>query len=315
MAYIPKSNIKISYTNSKDKFVYANSITEEYHGSYIETANGKYFAGTNPLKLDIEIIPKTYVNRRSTKEGLGANNFTVLGTSTSFKKHRVLSPLTYDLLKQKETPVIQKNIPTPLDYNKGYFYRFFLNRVNDPQYYKEINKKTFESIRDKKSNYDFNLYRTGQIKWSLAGNTYEKNKKQIKLTSQLDDFPFLHILFPLLNEYTQPRIINNQFANPGELYYLNNPEIEYVGPYHIHPEKGPMVGAQHVQEPHEQLTFASINNDVANLLQIYGIDSTNFLNYESDPENFTTEDIQTPSPPPPTNMGTSGTSGGGGGGY
>ena len=76
-----------------------------------------------------------------------------------------------------------------------------------------------------------------------------------------------------------------------------------------------MVGAQHVQEPHEQLTFASINNDVANLLQIYGIDSTNFLNYESDPENFTTEDIQTPSPPPPTNMGTSGTSGGGGGGY
>ena len=53
--YIPKSNIKISNTGNK-KFVYvSNKIS--YTGYYIETAEGKYFAGRDPLPLTQEIIP------------------------------------------------------------------------------------------------------------------------------------------------------------------------------------------------------------------------------------------------------------------
>ena len=39
----------------------------------------------------------------------------------------------------------------------------------------------------------------------------------------------------------------------GELYYENG--VEYIGPYHIHPEKGPMVGAEHIPEPHALLKY------------------------------------------------------------
>lgn len=44
--------------------------------------------------------------------------------------------------------------------------------------------------------------------------------------------------------------LSNLYTNGGE-YFLNGEE--YIGAYHIHPEKGPMVGAYHVSEPHEYL--------------------------------------------------------------
>ena len=44
---------------------------------------------------------------------------------------------------------------------------------------------------------------------------------------------------------------SNLYTYGGE-YLLNG--VEYIGDYHIHPDKGPMVGAQHVPQPHEYLT-------------------------------------------------------------
>ena len=40
-------------------------------------------------------------------------------------------------------------------------------------------------------------------------------------------------------------------TNGGE-YQLANGQ-EYIGPYHIHPNKGPMVGSKHVNAAHESL--------------------------------------------------------------
>ena len=44
----------------------------------------------------------------------------------------------------------------------------------------------------------------------------------------------------------------NLFTNGGE-YKLPNGE-EYIGPYHLHPEQGAMVGARHTSLPHARLT-------------------------------------------------------------
>ena len=44
---------------------------------------------------------------------------------------------------------------------------------------------------------------------------------------------------------------SNLYTYGGE-YLLNG--VEYIGDYHIHPDKGPMVGALHVSQPHEYLT-------------------------------------------------------------
>ena len=49
------------------------------------------------------------------------------------------------------------------------------------------------------------------------------------------------------------RTIQNDLYTNGGRYLLNGKE--YIGPYHIHPDKGPMVGAQHINQPHDYLTL------------------------------------------------------------
>jgi|TARA_R100000479_G_C6386298_1_gene203132 uncharacterized membrane protein YgcG len=54
------------------------------------------------------------------------------------------------------------------------------------------------------------------------------------------------------NNTLDDKVQENLYANPGE-FLLEGTMKEYVGPYHLHPTKGPMVGAKHVQEPHSRL--------------------------------------------------------------
>jgi hypothetical protein len=46
-------------------------------------------------------------------------------------------------------------------------------------------------------------------------------------------------------------IAENLETDGGDLQYDNGDE--YIGPYHIHPQNGPMVGARHTSKPHAYL--------------------------------------------------------------
>jgi len=48
--------------------------------------------------------------------------------------------------------------------------------------------------------------------------------------------------------------LENQYTSGGELVLTDTGE-EYIGFYHIHPDKGPMVGPLHIAEAHPYLTF------------------------------------------------------------
>jgi hypothetical protein len=78
---------------------------------------------------------------------------------------------------------------------------------------------------------------------------HKQNSRAISKTKNLIN------LFPILNEYSSPskKIQENLNTLGGELYYANG--SEYVGPYHIHPEIGPMVGATHKSTPHKTLYY------------------------------------------------------------
>jgi len=56
---------------------------------------------------------------------------------------------------------------------------------------------------------------------------------------------------------------NNLYTDGGE-FRLPSGEI-YVGPYHVHIDKGAMVGATHVSTPHSSLT--PINQGVSELIK------------------------------------------------
>ena len=237
MPYTPKSQVNIKETNGKD--FYIKGTKTPYVGNYMELSNGKFFSGTDSTKPGPEIVSitpdPTFQNRNQ-------------------RVYSVLKPLVATTLQKYKFPVSAKNVPTEKDYQTGYFFRYFLKRNNSNNSYKEINKKTYDSVQEGKSEYDTTLYSVGRIKWALKGNVRKINTNLIIIAE--NKFPNLSTLYPQITEYERKEIVNDQIANPGELFYRNEPNREYIGSYHIHPDKGPMVGARHQEQPHESLVFA-----------------------------------------------------------
>ena len=238
MAYLPKSKVNIKETPGGE-FV-ERATRKPYTGKYIETSEGKYYAGNNPLTLGSElVIPEPQ-----------RNNF---GNSRDFKKHTILNKNIYNNLKKfKQVPSF-KTIPTEKDYERGYYTRYFAIRINSNLNYFEIEQEVFTSISTRKTEYDYNLYQVGSILWTLTGDVEKTNNLQLTLVERR--FPRISVLFPVLNEFkkVEDRSIENLSTNGGELYYKDG--SEYKGLYHIHPEKGPMVGAVHIKDQHDILYY------------------------------------------------------------
>ena len=111
------------------------------------------------------------------------------------------------------------------------------------------------------------------------------------------------------------RTIENLFTEGGELYYEDG--REYKGPYHIHPGKGPMVGAVHIKGQHDILyyekpedmptaTGIAIGSQVPSLAEVAP-------NYSQQPTNQTVQPTTPTVIPEPISPTTTPSLGGGGG--
>ena len=125
MAYIPKSNIKFSSTKD-NSFVYKSSPHVSYQGEYIETSEGRYFAGRNPIDLSIEIIKKVKKDLPRPNILNPSSRSLKFGNSLSFKQHKILKGGIHNTLKQHEPINFIKNIPTEQDYKKVFLIDIFL---------------------------------------------------------------------------------------------------------------------------------------------------------------------------------------------
>jgi len=294
MTYIPKSKLNIKTTNGKE--FRSVQTKKAYVGKYMQLSNGKLLIGSDPLNPGGELEPLSPPS----------NN---LGFSADVRLHQILKPeISSKLSKVKNIP-FAKNTPTEDDYVKGYFIRYFVKKANQNTFYKEVSKEIYDSLKKRKSEYDVNLYQPGQIKWALRGNIRNINKSLLSKAEKR--YPNLSLLYPKLDEFNRAEIINNQFARPGELFYKDEPGREYVGPYHIHPTKGPMVGAFHKNTPHDRLIFVEDLVRENNEVQPTQPTPTSalpegFIDISNTPYGDTsTSTPSTPSTP----------SGGGGGGY
>jgi hypothetical protein len=236
--YNPKSKYEIREA-SAGEFIF-KSNRQPYIGFYIEISSGKFYAGSDPKNLASEIIrPKPI-----------PNNF---GKTRDVAKYNVLNKSTYGQLKKVKNVVPVKNIPTEDDYKSNKYTRYFIKKVNERFGYIEVDKKTYDAINEEKEDFNYPVYDVGQIIWFLVGNVKKINSAQIFLLRE--KFPDLGVLFPKLDEFkkVEDRAIQNLFTEGGELYYEDG--REYKGPYHIHPGKGPMVGAIHIKGQHDILYY------------------------------------------------------------
>ena len=236
MPYLPKSKVNIKEASSGE-FVYRNG-KKPFQGKYLELSNGKYYAGTNVVNLGDELV-------KVTEES--SNN--KIGNSFDSQKYSLLKKKKKKFLQTTKRVPINKPTPTEEDYDRGYYTRFFAKKINQSESYIEISLDTFQKLQEK-TDYDHHLYVVGSITWALKNGTRKVNNNNLRILERT--FPYISKLFPILNEF---EVIDGPLnTTGGELYYENG--VEYIGPYHIHPEKGPMVGAEHIPEPHALLKYS-----------------------------------------------------------
>ena len=237
MPYFTKSkvNIKEAYTG---EFVYKEG-RKAFKGKYLELSNGRYYAGTDTINLEDELV--------KVKEEPSNNR---IGNSFDSQKYSLLKKKKKKFLQNTIRVPINKPKPTEEDYDRGYYVRYFAKRINQLKGYIENNLDTFQKIQEK-TDYDHHLYIIGSITWALKNGTRKVNNNNLRILERT--FPYISDFFPILNEF---EVIDGPLnTTGGELFYENG--VEYIGPYHIHPEKGPMVGAEHVPEPHALLKYSN----------------------------------------------------------
>ena len=211
MAYYPLSQIKTNlFTNGGEFYIptsdtdiryYSDSSINSYIGFYWKTSSEKYFTGKNPQSNNILELKK-YI------EGTPSNNDLILSTDTPIKGTMsiYLQGADADLLPENALGAQQmvytytniKDIernrkiliptyilprPTTQEYQQGYFTRYFCKKSNEFVYL-EIDKDTYDKLKNKDPKILYQLYVPFTLKWQLAGDkekVYNTNKNMIEL--------------------------------------------------------------------------------------------------------------------------------------
>ena len=237
--YYPKAEISLPKTALPGEFVFEDTL-EPYDGPYV-TAKGQFLSGAT-------ITPES----RLLKEAAG-----LIGAKFQSKDSTEYFRLTEREFNNHFDPKQHIFSPESEDYKAGQTLRYFAQKINEPFRITEIDEDQFKSFNEEnKEGIDSRLYNAIMIDWVLTGeNPTELNQKTIELTSIL--YPGFERVRISASELTKQTIFpdpiqTDLFTRGGE-YKIRETGREYIGPYHIHPDKGPMVGAKHVPYAHSYL--------------------------------------------------------------
>jgi len=240
--YIPPSQYKTGfYSNGEYRFG-----LDPYIGPYWELVNGDTFAGEKPSDTpqQIYLIKSSLPGEEIDFTDVGEEeekSITILTQSDKVKKVARKIPLPYVL------------IPSQQEIDNGNIERYFAKR-NDINTYLEISPTTYDQIIKRSEKVSWDLYGVTSINWLISGDSFNiiKINKNIVLNreSLLNWVNFSQIF---KNNYLQfYQGVQENLYTEGEEYKTKDNK-EYIGPYHIHPEKGPMVGEKHIKTPHDYL--------------------------------------------------------------
>jgi hypothetical protein len=300
--YIPPSQYKTGFYSYQQYSLNG----ELYTGPYWELLNGEKYTGESPSNDSQQLtlfIPKpTPGDLEIAVTDVGdvePNEIIIEASYTNLSKINA-SP--------RKLPTPYTPTPTSQDYKKGFMLRYFVKK-NNSFLYMETTRSDYLLFYSNSPQIASDLYDYTKMIWFLSEQpdslVAEKNKKIVldveKPTSKFNPLGKNWLGFSQIfnNDYIQffPKVQENLYTSGGEFQTPDG--MDYVGPYHNHPTKGPMVGAKHVSTPH------------SSLIQVTGSIPT--PTEPTEPTPPTTTPIPTYTPPPTTGGGIS--SGGGGGGY
>jgi hypothetical protein len=172
LRYYPSFRIKPNLNATGKEFLLNG---KPYVGKYYETYDGKFFSGANPILGPNEPLSPNvgYPNAPGLK-------LTGLSDSTKIAFASKTKAETNDVDTTEPTGYQPK--PLESDYTKGYFYRYFVKKINERGYVKEISETEYKSIQDGSATYDVSYYQTERIMWKLTGplNTVRLSQYDIR---------------------------------------------------------------------------------------------------------------------------------------
>ena len=248
--YYPKSQIiENQFANPGDALV-SKETGQEYVGPYFKTSDNKYYTGKNPQdKPNVPLLQSSPEEQSLDSEPLPESYYII--------NDAYYSSIGRKLNAKSPRPARGANpFPTQSDYTTGEFQRYFLYRVNTKKYL-EVNQKEFNIFKSKNNEVQWRQYYPIQMNWNLTGdrnNVFQVNFRVAQLTEERNRLTgFTSYFKNKFSQYFKFAAASNLETKGGEFVIRRTGE-EYVGKYHVHPDKGPMVGAKHVLTPHELLT-------------------------------------------------------------
>jgi len=222
--YYPKSQIVTDLYSNGD-LVYKTDQSQIYNGPYWKTSQGKFFSGKNPQdRPTVELVasPSSSLittsvssnnlviiyNADSTDvdpDGTGANEdlnglniFSSNGLSPSYV---ALKGVNYN--DTVYLPSYSPNIPNDSDYQIGEYRRYFCKKINEIIYI-EIDKATFNLLKEKNNKITWQYYYPFNIPWQLTGDkekVYIANKNIVELIMKQQKLPMFDMY--LKKDYTK----------------------------------------------------------------------------------------------------------------
>ncbi len=260
--YYPKSQIKTDLYTNGGEFVTSNDGVI-YQGYYFSTSDGLYFTGRNPNNKPN--FPLTL--------NLNSSLNPVISTSSSFSEvdsfynypigyNPTLSLNTTNTSIPPSPPTQIISLPTEDNYKLGEYQRYFASKDNEVRYI-EITQEEYTKFVNREPNVDYFLYTTFKLPWLISGNRSEVvnvNKKTVeRVISNLTLSGFKSYFKNRYDQYFKYSADSN-LTTDGTEFLNESTGKRYVGLYHIHPEKGPMVGAEHIPQIHDYLIPVSGSN-------------------------------------------------------
>jgi hypothetical protein len=266
--YFPQTQITTDlYTNGKE-YVYANSNSANgsngtfYVGYYFKVSNGKFYTGKNPNDPPVQELIIPVLSKVEDAEEGKAGSYTddailylvpdVYARSINLGENDI----------PPKPPTQYTNLPSQENYELGEYQRYFASKQNEIKY-TEISLEEYDRFANEEPNVDYVMYKVFQLPWLISGkrNTvYKINKltvERIQNNNSLIGFQsYFKDRYDQFFKYTP----GENLKTKGNEFLIQGSNKPYSGLYHIHPKKGPMVGAQHTNSPHNYLIPISGSN-------------------------------------------------------
>ena len=245
--YIPPSQYKTGYTSNGEYYAFGSP----YYGPYYILKNGSAFSGVNPSDPETTRLTLPY-DIKSGDDPFGDNEYKT-------DSNDAIVSLSHQLPRSIPKPYLPSI--TEQSKKKNYIHRYYLKR-NDVYQYMEIDEPTYYNFDGQSPDVAWDLYDYAKLRWYIDGESEDVQNANISSVISIQEFQssfnqngknWVGFQFIFNQNWLQfYQGIQENLSTSGGKYKTSDGK-EYIGLYHIHPEKGPMVGATHISTPHDYL--------------------------------------------------------------